>query len=164
MSLFATRDIPVIYWLVAPDFKVVLFIIAALGLAFLALMAARIFRKFHVGLYSVAIVFSCAGLFLLFQGSMAHQASIALNDRVYHLALREDGQSSTYILCECDRADLLCRCHSFYKRSMFGRPYTNTLNVNTATNKLEVRAGEDVIYIDGASPQCFAIEGYCLNQ
>jgi hypothetical protein len=164
MSLFATRGIPILYALVAPNIYVVLFTTAALGLSLLALMIVRIFRKFWVGLFVVAVVFSCAGLYSLLLGSMEHQDSIAFKGRVYYLALRDDAQWSDYVLCECDGAGLMCRCQSFYSRYSGGRPRTNTFSVDEATNELHVNAGKDVIYKLGATSQCFSVDGYCTDK
>jgi hypothetical protein len=164
ISLFATRSIPVVYWLVAPNIYVAMFISIALGLSLVALMIVRIFRKFQTVLFVLAVVFSCLGLFAFYQGSMAHQDSIAFNGHVYHLALRDDAQWSDYILCECDSSGILCQCHAFYSRHLFGRPASNTLSVDNTTNEIHVKAGNDIIYTYGAAQRCFPVDGECLDK
>jgi hypothetical protein len=164
MSLFATRGIPVVYWLVTPNIYVVLFLITALGIGLLALMVTRIFRRFQFGLFVIAVVFSCVGLFSFYWGSWVHQDSIAFNSHVYHLALRNDSKWSDYILCECDSWDVVCRCHAFYSRYTSGRSSTNTLSIDNTTNELWVNAGKDVDYIYGATQHCFSVDGYCHDK
>ena len=164
ISLYFTRGIPTVYWFVAPNIYVVPFIIITLGLSLLALITVRIFRRFQFGFFVIAGAFSCMCLFSFYWGSMTHQDSIAFNGRMYHLALSDDAQWSDYVLCECDSWGLLCRCHTFYTRSLSGRPYTNTLSVDNATNELRVTAGKNVIYAIGATRRCFPIGGECLDK
>jgi hypothetical protein len=163
-SLFFTRGIPTVYWFVAPNIYAAPFIITTLGLSLLALIVIRIFRRFQFGLFVIASAFSCMCLFSLYWGSMTHQDSIAFNGHTYHLALSDDAQWSDYILCECDSWGLLCRCHAFYTRSLGGRPYTNTLSIDNATDELHVNAGKDVIYTYGATQRCFPVDGVCLDK
>jgi hypothetical protein len=164
MNLFTTRGIPVVYRLVAPNIYVAVFIITTLGFSLLALIVVRIFRRFQIALIVLAVVFSCVGLFVFYQGSIAHQDSIAFNGHVYHLALRDDAQWSDYVLCECDSLGILCRCHAFYSRHILGRPYTNTLSVDNQMNELHINAGKDTVYIFGATQRCFPVDGVCLDK
>jgi hypothetical protein len=164
ISLFATRDMPVVYWLVAPNIYAAVFIITALGVSFLAVMITRIFRKFWIGFLVLAVVFGCGGLFAFYQGSLAHQDSIAFKGHMYHLALRDNTQWSDYVLCECDSSGILCQCHAFYSRYILGRPNTNTLSIDTTANALRVNAGKDVIYTYAGTPRCFPVDGVCLDK
>jgi hypothetical protein len=164
ISLYFTKGFPIVYWFVAPNIYVVPFIIITLGLGFLALIMVRIFRRFQFGLFVIAGVISCLCLLSFYWGSMTHQDSIAFSGHVYHLALRDDAQWSDYVLCECDNSGILCQCHAFYSRYILGRPSSNTLSADNATNELRVTIGKDVIYTYGATQRCFPVDGVCLDK
>jgi len=164
MSLFSTSKIPVFYWAVAAVGNWGLLVLVGAWLSLILLIVVRIRWKFHVGMLVGSAFFVCAGTFGLFWGGMSHVDSVTFNGHVFHLALREDGKWSSYILCECDSVGLFCHCHAFYERYMVGQPATNSLVVDNGPNELTVRAGDDIIYQVSASTQCYEIEGYCLDR
>ncbi len=150
-----TTAYPIIYFYNNTAFLITT--IAAITLVIL--IVVRIFKRLRLWPFALAVLLLLIGSAFLWNFYYEELDTISFRDHVYHLGINGEPPFAfaefTYVLCECDRADILCQCHDFYWTRGTLALTAMRLVVDQAAQQVKAVVNDTTIFINSNPPQCY---------